>query len=358
MIREPVRVARRRLLAAAALAAVPAVRAASDDAFAALRQPAIAVRAPDKAVLQAVAPAGERLVAVGERGVIALSDDGARRWRQARSVPTSVTLTAVRFADATQGWAVGHGGVVLATQDGGEQWTLLADGRSLAALAEQAARERPEQGALAKEAALLAADGPDKPLLDLLVADPRRLFVVGAYNLAFESSDGGRRWRAALDRMDNPKSQHLNALAARGQTWLVAGEQGLLMRSRDDGRSFRRLNSPYAGSWFTLVGTGGNEWVAAGLRGHAYRSTDDGDSWIALVGAPPASFVSAAALPDGGVLLANQAGQVFTYRTGSSLAAVSAPALPPLTQVMPLPGGDLLALTLAGIIRLPAKAAS
>ena len=40
-------------------------------------------------------------------------------------MPTSVTLTAVRFADAQHGWAVGHGGVILATQDGGEQWTLL-----------------------------------------------------------------------------------------------------------------------------------------------------------------------------------------------------------------------------------------
>lgn len=361
MTPQPLRVTRRRLLEAAVLAAVPAARAAGaagDDAFGALRQPAIAVRAPDKAVLQAVAPAGERLVAVGERGVIALSDDGARRWRQARSVPTSVTLTAVRFADARQGWAVGHGGVVLGTQDGGEQWSLLADGRSLAALAAEAAREQPEQPALAKEAALLVADGPDKPLLDLLVADARRLFVVGAYNLAFGSSDGGRHWRSALDRMDNPKSQHLNTLAARGETWLLAGEQGLLMHSRDGGRSFRRLNSPYAGSWFTLVAAGKNEWVAAGLRGHAYRSTDDGDSWTALVGAPPASFVSAAALPDGGVLLANQAGQVFTSRAGSALVPVPAPTLPPLTQVLPLPGGDLLALTLAGIIRMPAKAAT
>jgi photosystem II stability/assembly factor-like uncharacterized protein len=352
------RFTRRQWLATAALATVAGATTAGEDRFSALRQPAIAVRSPDKAVLLAVARAGERLVAVGERGVIALSDDGARLWRQARSVPTSVTLTTVRFADAKQGWAVGHGGVVLATQDGGEQWTLLADGRSLAALAEEAARGRPELPALAKEAALLVVDGPDKPLLDLLVADARRVFVVGAYNLAFESSDGGRSWRAALDRMDNPKSRHLNALAARGETWLLAGEQGLMMRSRDAGRSFQRLNSPYAGSWFALVATGTNEWIAAGLRGHAYRSTDDGDSWAALLGAPPASFVSAAALPDGGVLLANQAGQVFSSRGGLALAPVPAPALPPLTQVLPLPGGDLIALTLAGIIRMPAKAAT
>jgi photosystem II stability/assembly factor-like uncharacterized protein len=348
--------ARRRLLAAAALAAVPAARAAGDSRYAALQQPALAVREPGQSVLLSVAAAGERLVAVGERGVVALSDDGARHWRQARRVATSVTLTAVRFADAQRGWAVGHGGVILATQDGGEQWVLQADGRSLAALAESAARARPEQPTLAKEAAQLVADGPDKPLLDLHVADARRLFVVGAYNLAFESSDGGSNWRAALDRMDNPKSQHLYAVAAHGDTWLVAGEQGLLMRSRDGARSFSRLPSPYAGSWFALVANGPNEWIVAGLRGHVYRSTNDGDSWEALTGAPPPSFASAVALPDGAVLLANQAGQIFTTRGGSALAALPVANLPPLTQALALPGGDLLALSLAGALRLPRKA--
>jgi photosystem II stability/assembly factor-like uncharacterized protein len=350
---------RRRLLAAAALAAVSPVHAANDDArFSAVQRPALAVRAPGRAVLQAASIAGERLVAVGERGIVALSDDGARTWRQASRVPTSVTLTMVRFADARHGWAIGHGGVILATQDGGEQWTVQADGRRLAALAEAAARARPDRPALAKEAALLLADGPDKPLLDLHVEDAGRLFVVGAYNLAFESSDGGRSWSAALERMDNPKAQHLYALAARGDTWLIAGEQGLLMRSRDRGRSFRRLASPYAGSWYALAASGHNEWVVAGLRGHVFRSIDDGDSWAPLEGAPPPSFVSTVARPDGSVLLANQAGQLFTTRGGSALAVLPGPDLPPLTQALVLPSGDLLALSLAGAVRIPRRVGS
>lgn len=343
------------LAAATALAAAPLARAAGVDRYAALRQPAIALRAPHKAVLLAAVVAGTRLVAVGERGVVALSDDGAKSWRQARSVPTSATLTAVRFAGDQRGWAVGHGGVILATEDGGENWSLQADGRSLATLAEEAARVRPEQPQLAREAAQLVSDGPDKPLLDLHVVDAQRLFVVGAYNLAFESDDGGRRWRAALGRMDNPKAQHLYALGVRADTWLIAGEQGLLMRSRDGGRSFRRLASPYAGSWFALASGGPNEWIAAGLRGHAYRSTDDGDNWTALEGAPPATFVSAAAMPDDSVLLANQAGQLFTTRSGAALAAMPLPSLPPLAQALALPSGDLLALSLAGALRLPRK---
>ncbi|MFM2056941.1 MAG: hypothetical protein RLY71_1326 [Pseudomonadota bacterium] len=353
---------RRRVLGSAALGVVawPAHAADATDRpderrFGALQRPALTVRQPAKVMLQAAALAGRRVVAVGERGVVALSDDGAATWRQARGVPVSVTLTAVRFIDERRGWAIGHGGVVLASHDGGEQWQLQADGRRLASLAELSAQQQADRPALAKEAALLMADGPDKPLLDLHVASDGRLFVIGAYNLAFDSSDFGANWRAALARMNNPKSQHLYALAVRGQTWLIAGEQGLLMRSRDGGQSFQTLASPYAGSWFALCAAGDQHWVVAGLRGHVFRSSDDGESWTALEGAPPASFVSATAMPDGAVLLANQAGQLFTTQGGPALAQLPLPNLPQLTQALVLPGGDLLALGMTGALRLPGK---
>jgi photosystem II stability/assembly factor-like uncharacterized protein len=127
------------------------------------------------------------------------------------------------------------------------------------------------------------------------------------------------------------------------------------MRSRDAGKSFQRLASPYAGSWFALSAAGEKQWVVAGLRGHVLRSSDDGDSWTALEGAPPVSFVSATATPDGGVLLANQAGQLFKTQDGPALAVLPHAGLPQLTQALALPGGDLLALSMAGALRLSGK---
>lgn len=321
------------------------------------------VRTPELAVLQAAVMAGTRVVAVGERGVVLLSDDSGVHWRQAKSVPISTTLTAVRFVDAKLGWAVGHGGVILHSTDGGETWVLQADGRALAKMALDAAQQRisaaPGDAAAErqlKSAQLLAGDGPDKPLLDLHFFDAQRGFVVGAYNLFFETADGGATWTSAMSRLENPKNLHLYAIRAQGSSVYIVGEQGLMLRSQDAGRSFQPLASPYNGSWFSLTALRDGALVAAGLRGNAYYSPNQGQSWSRIQGGPPVSFVSAVALTDSTVLLTNQAGQLLTTHAGEPLSTLDMPSLPPLSDVLPLPDGGLLTVGMAGAIRLPSLA--
>ncbi|HSH90193.1 MAG TPA: hypothetical protein VK996_09400, partial [Ramlibacter sp.] len=183
------------LLAAVALLAQPALLAAI--VAPAIERAAIAVRSPGRAVLLAADKAGARLVAVGEHGVVALSDDQGITWRQARVVPTSVSLAAVRFADERSGWAVGHGGVILRTTDGGETWLRQADGRSLAQAA-LAASARSADDRQTKAAQRLVDDGPDKPLMDIIAFNAQQALVVGAYGLAFETADGGKTWTSVM----------------------------------------------------------------------------------------------------------------------------------------------------------------
>ncbi|MBW2369941.1 MAG: hypothetical protein JRH15_18880, partial [Deltaproteobacteria bacterium] len=52
-----------------------------------LDRPAVMSRGAAHSVLLDVTTAGERLVAVGERGIVVLSDDAGHTWRQAK-VPT------------------------------------------------------------------------------------------------------------------------------------------------------------------------------------------------------------------------------------------------------------------------------
>jgi|APTNR8051073442_1049403.scaffolds.fasta_scaffold27957_2 photosystem II stability/assembly factor-like uncharacterized protein len=312
----------------------------------AVERQALMVRQPARVVTLSAAMAGDRVVAVGERGVIALSDDRGARWRQAVS-PVSVTLTQVRFADARHGVAIGHGGTVLTTDDAGATWQRRLDGRRLALLAQEAAKASGDP-AQQRDADRLVADGPDKPFLDVAIWDAKRLLVVGAYGIAFHSSDGGQTWRTWMDRLPNPKALHLYVLRRQGSTLLLAGEQGLLLRSDDDGANFRPLTSPYRGSWFAGEMLPSGEWVLGGLRGNAWRSADGGASWTALAVPMPAAITGMAVDPSGELLFVNQAGHVLK-RDGDRLVPTTRDAMPPLAGLSVLPGGGLLTYGVAGV---------
>ena len=98
-----------------------------------LDTPALKSPLAQRALINGLARSGERLVAVGQRGHVLLSDDQGKSWRQAE-VPVSSDLVAVAFPSADQGWAVGHDGVVLRSTDAGATWTRALDGRQAGAL--------------------------------------------------------------------------------------------------------------------------------------------------------------------------------------------------------------------------------
>jgi len=327
-------------------ALVMASAAVAAPVGAALERPAVQSALAARSVLQSAARAGDRLVAVGERGIVLLSDDQGKTWRQV-PVPVSVGLTAVRFVDAQHGWAVGHGGVVLASADGGQTWTKQLDGVQAAKQLLDAAKASGEPRAQA-DAERLVADGADKPFLDALFFDAKRGIVVGAYNLAFETADGGKSWQPISGRLDNPKGLHLYAVRARGDELLIAGEQGLVLRSTDRGQTFQRLSVPYKGSFFTAELVGAQDIVVAGLRGNVWKSSDAGVSWSQVMNPVPVSITASAVDAQGHLWLANQAGMVLSS-TGEALIPTPA-KLPPLTGLLPLKTDQALALSVAGAL--------
>ncbi|MBI5721674.1 MAG: hypothetical protein HZC37_28710 [Burkholderiales bacterium] len=322
----------------------------------ALERAAVAARMPERAVLLGAAQAGARIVVVGERGLVTVSDDGGRHWAQSPT-PTSVTLTAVRFADARHGYAVGHAGTVLASTDGGRTWMRRLDGARIAQIELQAAQAGGDARAV-KLARRLVADGPDKPLLDLFVLDAKHLLVVGAYGMALASDDGGANWASWRTRLDNPKENHLYAVRRRGQRIVVAGEQGLLLQSTDGGASFQRIRTPYAGSWFTVELPSDASITVAGLRGNVWRSDDLGTNWAQFTSPTPSSIVASAQRPDGSLVLVNQTGMVLVSprATVGALQPMPSAPLPPLSGVLPLTDGTVLALSVQGVHVLPSVA--
>lgn len=356
------------LLAAAgvAQAAAPAGAAASAPAQAArlaepLARAALTQRVVGRGALLGLAQAGRRVVAVGERGSVLLSDDAGRTWRQAPQVPVSVTLTAVQFVDERTGWAVGHQGVVLRSDDGGERWNRQLDGAAAArlALAELQAQPSPAPKALA-DAQRAVQEGADKPLLALHFSNAREGLVIGAFGLMLSTGDGGKSWQSVATRLDNPKGAHLYALHRDGDSLLVAGEQGGVWHSADGGQRFERLATPYQGSWFTVMhdpaGDKGSAWLVAGLRGNVLRSADGGRSWTALASPAPVSVT--AVLRDGSsLLLANQAGHLMAPQAGEPrLRMATATAAQQPGALLRQGDGSLLIAGWNGITRIDAAA--
>lgn len=236
--------------------------------------------AASRVLVLGLATAGARVVAVGERGVILLSDDEGRTWRTARS-PASATLTDVRFHDAKLGLAVGHDETILRTEDGGETWAQVH-----------------------------AAPKQNRPLLAVVFVDASRALAAGAYGAWLASADSGRTWQ---EGRPFESDQHLNALSlAPDGALVVAGETGLLARSTDGGRTFAPLPSPYKGSYFGVLATPDGGLVVHGLRGNVFRSTDNGATWMPVAPAGMrATLLGGTLAPDGRVLLVGREGAIL-----------------------------------------------
>lgn len=258
--------------------ALESAQAASAAADRRLDQPAPVNGRITQSVMLAAASVGKRLVVGGERGTIVFSDDCGTRWTQAR-VPVGVTLTALGFIDDQHGWAVGHGGVVLASRDAGATWSKQLDGRAIARLALASARDaevagRPDAKRALADAERMMADGPDKPLFAAHFWSARSGIVVGAFGLALATDDGGASWKWIADRIPNPKGLHLYGVWAHDAQIVLVGEQGLVVRSDDRGQRFQSVATPYVGSYFGVAGTARGattDLFVYGLRGRAYR---------------------------------------------------------------------------------------
>lgn len=348
---------KRRGLLAASLSLVALMQAAGAAPLVpVLARPAEQTALAEGAVLIAATRAGDRLVAVGERGIVLLSDDSGRTWRQAR-VPVSVSLTAVVFPTPRRGWAAGHAGVILHSEDGGETWVLQMDGKH----AQELLLAEAGQGD-AKLAAIvrsLAAPAPDKPFLGLYFDDEQTGYALGAYGLLFRTTDGGKVWQSWFTHTDNHKGMHLYAMAGDGKNLFLAGEQGLLLRAEKEGERFTVADAPYRGSYFALANIAGDkdpgQWLLAGLKGTLLRSRD-GRSFEPVVGLPPISW-SSLSRAGNRLLLVNQAGMGFSLDTVTcKITPIAAPPGFLLNALVAAPDGSLVGIGLRGVIRIAAAA--
>ncbi|HKB56932.1 MAG TPA: YCF48-related protein [Lacunisphaera sp.] len=275
-----------------------------------------------KSLLLAVARAGDKLVAVGDRGHLLLSADQGRTWTQSRT-PTRAMLTGVAFPDAQHGWAVGHDGVILATSDGGLTWVRQDDGKDL-----------------------------ETVYLSVLFRDATHGFAVGAYGKFIMTSDGGKNWTAAKPAEEEV---HYNRISEGTDGWLyLAGESGTLLVSQDGGKNWTKAKVPYEGSLFGALPLEIGRVVVYGLRGHILRSEDHGADWEPTNSTVKVLIMGGTRLASGPVVLAGQGGNFFVSRDGGRTFNDWKPADfgTSVADVIDAGDGTLLTVGEAGAVRV------
>lgn len=263
------------------IAAAVALLCMNGHAIAASAQkPAVAVAHPTQAPILAAARAGQRVVAVGDHGIVLLSDDGGKTFRQAKTVPTQALLTSLSFIDDKQGWAAGHDGVIVHTTDGGESWTLQRED--------------------------LAGD---KPLFAIRFNDAKNGFAVGLFGNAVQTNDGGAHWSALTIESGEVTDHHLYGIFGDANSALyVAGEAGLVYRSADRGLTWTTIQTSNPGSFWAGLQLKDGNLLMVGQRGHIFNSIDQGTTWTEVPSGTQQSLTNVVQQSNGDVLVVGLAG--------------------------------------------------
>ena len=325
-----------------------------------------------ESLLLDITRAGDRLVAVGERGHVLYSDDRGENWIQAR-VPTSVMLTRLYFVNEQLGWAVGHDGNVLHSRDGGLSWELQRDG-----VAEQAGINEARAGRALKEVEALriaveqageldaerleealsdaewvldnareALDQPlyASPLMDVWFASPEQGWAAGAYGTLLHTANGGRDWADWSHKVGNPEELHFNGIAGDGAGGLyLASEWGVVFVSGNGGEHWQMMETGYDGSFFgVVVSPVDNRVIAYGLLGTLYASVDSGTDWSALNSGVSASLFGATVDGERVVFVGQGGTATLSSDAGRSFTPLIQPDRNGLFGVVALPDGALIA---------------
>ncbi|MBI4333539.1 MAG: hypothetical protein HY673_19930 [Chloroflexi bacterium] len=170
---------------------------------------------------------------------------GEETWSPQTS-GTTRRLFSVFFFDAAKGWAVGEGGTMVRTTNGGASWTVQDSGIIY-------------------------------NLRSVFFLSPTNGWVAGDSGYVARSSDGGLTW----NKLDVGTSAHLNAVRFKdiNMGWAV-GDAGAILETTDGGTTWQRKASGTNNSLRSLVFLDAQTYWAAGDAGTFVRTEDGGASWV------------------------------------------------------------------------------
>lgn len=263
----------------------------------------------------------DRVIAVGERGTIIVSDDLGESWRETHGDDQlPVTLTGISSLGGDMLLAVGHDAVLMRSDDAGDTWEVTMQDQELG-----------------------------EPLLGAWSADGERIFAYGSFGKFFSSGDRGQSWQ---ERELDIHGEHLNDMAGDGpRLQIMVGEMGLVLRSQDQGANWERIEPFYRGSLFGVAYLGEAVWVTYGMRGHVFVTQDDGENWSQVELPHRLPLYGHAQDASGLVIVGTGGAYVQISRTGELKDTGYLSGLGTLTSAVVLPGGELFVAGQRGLLQ-------
>ncbi len=229
--------------------------------------------------------------AVGTGGTILKTIDGGKKWKRVTS-GTSTLLTSVFFVDSSNGWVTGAGGFLSRTTNGGESW-LPQSLDTQQALYGSTLRPQMSDGWSGEEArsftrSMAANIGWNRPAarqrrsMRRTFLTTRKGTIVGALGTVLSTDDGGATWTPQ-------ETQHavtlFDVFLTDSTTGWAVGNAGALFQTTDGGAKWVDQTLPCGKTCTRLTDllkvrfTSPQEGWIVGERGMLYRTTDAGLTW-------------------------------------------------------------------------------
>ena len=242
--------------------------------------------------------------------------------------------------DAGKGVAVGAGGAISESADGGAKWTPVKQSATeLALLAVD--RRGAHTIAVGQAGAVLIEESPGK-WTKVDTGDKARLFSVsvnsdglaiagGEFGKVLKSEDGGRTWAptapdwaafADQESFGTGEPHIYSVYVSESGEITIAGEFGVMLRSTDKGASWRVLRpvTPGVPTIFAmhLVPDGQGTSFAVGQEGELLTSADGGLTWTRCTVSTDQNLLGVAAGSDGRVVVTGMRVMLRSQNSGMS----------------------------------------
>jgi photosystem II stability/assembly factor-like uncharacterized protein len=215
---------------------------------------------------------GLRGWAVGEGGTILATTDGGNKWKvqeQTGGAPNDDPLIAVQFLnDGLRGWVLGMDSDIRTTSDGGKNWTKQTVGKDIQLSAVH------------------------------FLQDGLRGWVSDVDGAIFSTNDGGKIWKAQVS-CSNARIGSVQFLTDGLRGWAV-GSRGMICATTDGGKTwFKQTISDVDGlSSVHFQSNGSRGWVV-GYNGSIFTTSDGGEKWTQQARGTQANIDSVQLLDDG-----------------------------------------------------------